>query len=115
MIGKTLLGRASPIGTMIKMRAISGVGRCSLVVALAVLVLASRCQRSGSPVAQSGGAPPSAGGTTTRAWGSADDAANVARACYRGINEPSYRDAYRLWESGGAPTGQRPGGFRARV
>src|SRR5258706_12614679 len=103
MIGKTLLGRASPIGTMIKMRAISGVGRCSLVVALAVLVLASRCQRSGSPVAQSGGAPPSAVGTTTRAWGLAAGAGKSVPADYRAPNERRYPPPDPRWEPGGAP------------
>ena len=95
------------------MRAISGVERCSLVVALAVLVLACGCQRSGPPVSRPGvGGTPAPADTATRAGDSADDAANLVLAYYRAINERRYRDAYRLWASDGAASGKSLEAFR---
>ena len=96
------------------MRTISGVERCSLVVALVAFVLLCGCQRSGPPPGpQPGaGATPAPADTTTRELDSADDAANVVRAYYRAINERRYRDAYRLWASDGAASGKSLETFR---
>ena len=87
--------------------------RCSLVVALAFLVLACGSQRSEPPVSQPGaGATPAAIDTSTPAQDSTDDAATVVRAYYRAINERRYRDAYRLWASDGAASGKSLEVFR---
>jgi hypothetical protein len=81
--------------------------------ALAVLVLAGGCQRSGARAPQPGaGATPAPIDTATRAQDSADDAASVVRAYYRAINERRYDDAYRLWESSGAASGKSFDAFR---
>jgi hypothetical protein len=91
----------------------SRVERCSLVVALAVLVLACGCQRSGPPVPQPGtGATPAPVDTATAARDSSDGAANVIRGYYRAINERRFGDAYRLWASGGVASGKSLEAFR---
>ena len=96
-----------------KMQATSGVGRCPLVVALAVLVLACGCQRSRPPLPRPGaGATTAPTDTPTWAQDSSDEPANVVRAYYRAINERRYGDAYRLWESGGAASGKSLEVFR---
>jgi len=98
---------------MPKPRATSSAERWSLVVALAVLVLACGCQRSGPPVTRSGaGANPAPADTAARNEDSADGAANVVRAYYRAIDERRYADAYRLWASDGAASGKTLEAFR---
>jgi hypothetical protein len=81
-------------------------GWCSVVLALALLLLASGCQESSSPVSRAGAGP-----TSARA-DAAGVAANVIRDYYSAINERRYEDAYRLWGSGGAASGQTLETFR---
>ena len=95
------------------MRAISRVERYSLVFALAVLVLACGCQRSGTPVSQPGPAPTlTPVDSAMRAQNPTDDAVNVVRVYYRAINEGRYGDAYQLWASDGAASGKSLEVFR---
>jgi len=85
----------------------------SRIVALAVLVLACGCGRSGPPASRPGAGVSSApADTVARAPDSADDAGNVVRAYYRAINERRYGDAYRLWAAGGAASGKSLEAFR---
>jgi hypothetical protein len=84
-----------------------------MIVAVAVLVLACGCQRSGPPAHQPvPGVTPAPVDTATQARDSTDGAANVIMAYYRAINERRYRDAYRLWESDGAASGKSLEAFR---
>lgn len=82
-----------------------------MAVALAVLVLACGCQRSG-PVVLRPGQTPAATDTARQGPGSPGDAADVVRAYYRAIDEHRYPDAYRLWESDGAASGKSLEAFR---
>lgn len=87
--------------------------RCSLVVALAAIVLMSGCQRAAPPSSQpQAGATPAPVDTAMRVEDSADDAASVIRAYYRAISEKRYDDAYHLWVSEGAASGKSLQAFR---
>ena len=92
----------------------SSAGRGSRTVALAALVLACGCQRSGPPASQSGVGPAPAPSESAAPAdsNSAEGAANIVRAYYRDINERRYEHAYRLWASEGAASGKRLDAFR---
>jgi len=84
-----------------------------MAMALALVVLACGCQRSGPAVPRPGsGQTPAATDTPPPRPESADGAASVVRAYYRAIDERRYSDAYRLWESDGAASGKSLEAFR---
>ena len=93
---------------------VSSAGRGSRTVALAALVLACGCQRSGPPATQPsvGAAPAPSESAAPADRDSAEGAANVVRAYYRDINERRYEHAYRLWASDGAASGKSLDAFR---
>ena len=86
------------------------------VLAVALLLLVSGCQGSSPSVSQSGAGPASApadaAGQVSGSTEDANVAANVLRDYYSAINERRYEDAYHLWASGGAASGQTLEAFR---